>query len=161
MQAVLIRWAVLATIAAACIGAAFVKGMEHQKEIDDVVFNKIRGEQDAQAIHAGQIAVDRANSISKTVDDYETELANLRRYYGNRLREQTSNRPTTAVPTDSLPKDTDWRSAYSGLTTAYGNLASQYEELEDQDLDIRARCAETTLMYLKLREAAKAVETIN
>lgn len=154
------RWLAIIAACAALWGHGYVKGIHHQEAKDEAAFAQIRVAQDQQAIHAGQVALDRAATISAVVDSYEDERTRVARYYAGRLRDAATHQTPTALPADQLPKDTDWRSAYSGLATAYGQLGQQWKALDADDADIRARCAQTTVMYLKLREAVLKVENI-
>lgn len=155
------RAAAILALFAAAIGFGYVKGLHHQKELDDATFAQIRVTQDQQAIHAGNVKADRALTLSAVVDSYEDERSRLLARNAMLLRDASARPAPSALPADQLPKDTDWRAAYSGLVDAYANLGRQWKELDAFYTDIRGRCAETTLMYLKLREAVWKVEKIN
>ena len=129
------------------VGYGYTKGLHHQEAKDAAVFEKIRAAQDEQAIHAGRIALDRSVAIQSTVDTYESQRRSVADYYAGKLRDARAGSGPGSVSTAALPAGVAERPADA-------RSSPEYVELE-------GRCAETTLMYLKLREAAVAVQSIN
>lgn len=137
--------AILALIVAV-FGYGYVKGLGHQKELDDEKFAEIRAVQDEQAVHAGRIALDRSVAVGSIVDTYEAQRRNLDTYYAGKLRDATASHSAGAVPAGPLPAGTDARPADVGPDPAY--------------VELEARCAETTIQLIDLQKAARAFETI-
>ena len=142
-------WRLVAMLAlgAALCGYGYTKGLHHQEAKDAAVFEKIRAAQDEQAIHAGRIALDRSVAIQSTVDTYEAQRRSVADYYAGKLRDARARGGTGTLSAAALPAGVAERPADA-------RSSPEYVELE-------GRCAETTLMYLKLREAAVAVQSIN
>lgn len=139
------RAAAILALILAVYGTGWVKGLHHQAEVDDERFVQMRVVQDQQAIHAGQVAVDRAATISAVVDSYEDDRTRVARYYAERLRTATAANHPVSLPGNSLPARTDEATPNIGLTTF---------------IELEARCAETTLQLVNLQKAAKAIEDI-
>lgn len=139
------RAAAIVALIVAVFGTGYVKGLHHQEAVDELAFEKERQLQDKLAIHAGQVAVDRAQTISAVVDSYEDDKSRIAKYYALRLRESAASRSASPVSGNSLPARTDETASDSGLATF---------------IELEARCAETTLQLVNLQKAAKAFEDI-
>lgn len=140
------RIAAVLALVAAVFGYGYVKGLDHQKGIDDEKFAEIRATEDEQALHAGRVALDRQVAVGSIVDTYEAQRRDLSAYYAGKLRDaQAANHPG-AVPADPLPAGIDAGAADPRSTAEY--------------IELQTRCAETTLMLINLQKAARAVEEI-
>jgi hypothetical protein len=134
----------------AAAGWGYVKGLHHQQEIDNEAFAKIRQTQDEQAIKVGKIALDRQTAVSSIVDTYEAQRRDLDARYAKRLRDAQASSHSSAVPANPLPAGVACPAADSGSDP---RQSAEFIELA-------SRCADTTLMLVKLQEAVRAVETI-
>lgn len=140
------RIAAALALIAAVFGYGYVKGLAHQKEIDDEKFAEIRSTEDEQALHAGRVALDRQVAVGSIVDTYEAQRRDLSAYYARKLRDAEAANSAGAVPADPLPAGTN-------AGAADPRSAAEYIELQ-------TKCAETTLMLINLQKAAQAVEEI-
>lgn len=138
------RAAAIVALIVAVFGTGWVKGLHHQEAVDELAFEKERQLQDKLAIHAGQVALDRANTISAVVDSYEDDRVRVGRYYADKLRASAS-RNASPLSTNTLPARTDEAPPHIGLVTF---------------IELEARCSETTLQLVNLQKAAKAFEDI-
>ena len=141
------RLGAMFAIAVALWGHGYTKGLHHQEAKDAAAFEKIRIAQDEQAIHAGRVALDRSIAIQSTVDTYEAQRRSVADYYAGKLRDARARGASGTLSASALP---------AGVATGPADARSSPEYVE-----LEGRCAETTLMYLKLREAAVAVQSIN
>lgn len=139
------RAAAIVALILAVYGTGWVKGLHHQEAVDELAFEKERQLQDKLAIHAGQVALDRAQTISAVVDSYEDDKSRIAKYYALRLRESASSHSPVSMSPNPLPARTDEVAPNIGLVTF---------------IELEARCAETTLQLVNLQKAAKAFEDI-
>ena len=142
-------WRLVAMLAlgAALWGYGYTKGLHHQEAKDAAGFEKIRAAQDEQAIHAGRIALDRSVAIQSTVDTYESQRRSVADYYAGKLRDARARSGSGSVPTAALP---------AGVAEGPADPLSSPEYVE-----LEGRCAETTVILIKLQEAVRAVDNIH
>ena len=129
------------------VGYGYTKGLHHQEAKDAAVFEKIRAAQDEQAIHAGRIALDRSVAIQSTVDTYESQRRSVADYYAGKLRDARARSGPGPLPTAALP---------AGVAEGPADARSSPEYVE-----LEGRCAETTVMLIKLQEAVREVQNIH